>query len=100
MSILSESQFWDKLHNDDFVTPNEILGILHQRDVLRICRGRTMVLVRAHNDFIQDLEGTSNLYLDYVRVLRKKLRPGFKKILWSTRPVIIDKFVQVSDVLI
>ena len=53
------------------------------------------MLVRAYNDFLHDLKGTSNLYLDHLKLLEKKLRPGFVKILWSSRPVVIDKFVQI-----
>ena len=96
MSIFIEAHFWDKLHNEEFVTPNEVLGIFHQREVLRIVRGRVMVFVSAYNAFIGHLKGTSMLYLDHLKILDKKLRPGFKKIPWSIRPVVIDKFVQVS----
>ena len=96
MSIFIEAHFWDKLHNEEFVTPNEVLGIFHQREVLRIVRGRVMVFVSAYNAFIGHLKGTSMLYLDHLKILDKKLRPGFKKIPWSIRPVVIDKFVQVG----
>ena len=54
-----------------------------------------MMLVRAYNDFLHDLKGTSNLYLDHLKLLEKKLRPGFVKIMWSTKPVVIEKFVQI-----
>jgi len=100
ISILTEAHFWDKLHNEEFVTPNEVLGICHQREVLRVVRERVMILVRAYNEFLQNLSGTSMLYLDHLKVLEKKLRPGFTKILWSTRPIVIDKFVQVSVTLV
>lgn len=98
ISILTEAAFWDKLHNEDFETPNEILGICHQREVLRVTHERVMMLVRAYNDFLHDLKGTSMLYFDHLKLLEKRLRPGFIKILWSTRPVVIDKFVQVRKV--
>jgi len=93
-SILTEALCWDKLHNEEFITPNEVLGICHQREVLRITFERVMMLVRAYNDFLHDLKGTSTLYLDHLKLLEKKLRPGFVKIMWSSRPAVIDKFVQ------
>ena len=96
MSIFVEAHFWDKLHQEEFVTPNEVLGILHQREVLRVVRDRVMVLVSAYNTFTKNLKGTSKLYLDHLKILDKKLHPGLKKIPWSMRPIVIDKFVQVS----
>lgn len=99
-SIFTEAHFWDKLRNDTFVTPNQILGICHQREVLRVVRERVMMLVRAHNDFQEDLKGTSMLYLDYFKILEKKLRPGLVKIRWSIRPHVIDRFVHTAIGLI
>jgi dynein heavy chain len=96
MSIFVEAHFWDKLHQEEFVTPNEVLGILHQREVLRVVRDRVMVLVSAYNTFTKHLKGTSKLYMDHLKILDKKLHPGLKKIPWSMRPIVIDKFVQVS----
>ena len=96
MNIFIEAHSWDKFHNEEFVTPNEVLGIFHQRDVLRIVRDRVMNLVTAYNAFIAHLKGTSMLYIDHLKMLDKKLRPGFKKISWSIRPVVVDKFVHVS----
>jgi|AntRauTorckE5430_2_1112549.scaffolds.fasta_scaffold00606_4 hypothetical protein len=98
MSILIEAAFWDKLQNEDFATPNEILGICHQREILRIKQERVMMIVRAYNDLLHDLKGTSMLFLDDLKFLDKKLRPGFIKIMWSTRSVVIEKFVQVRKV--
>ncbi len=98
--ILTESHFWDKLHDDKFVAPNEILGVYHQREVLRVLREKVMILVRAYTDYQHGLKGTSMLYLDHLKILEKKLRPGLFKIRWSTRPNVIDRFVQAVVTLI
>lgn len=96
ISIFTEAQFWDKLHNDDFNVPSSILGICHQREGLRLLRERVMILVRAFNNLLEDLEGIHGLYTDCLKRLEKKLRPGFAKLTWCTRQVIIEKFVQNS----
>lgn len=97
MAILTEAYFWNRLHNEDFVTPSEVLGIYHQREILRIIRDRVMGLVSAHTTFVKHLKGTSMLYLDHLKKLDKKLRPGLKKITWSIRPIVIEKFIQVRS---
>lgn len=96
IGVFAESYFWDKLHIDEFTAPNVILGICHQREVLRLIQERVMVLVRAYNELIDDLTGVSELYSDHLRCLEKKLYPGFSKLMWSTRHVIIERYIQVS----
>ena len=81
---------------DEFNTPNAILGICHQREALRLIRERVMMLVRAYNSLVDDLTGISSLYADHLRSLEKRLYPGFTKLTWSSRPLVIDRFVQVS----
>ena len=94
---LTETHFWDKLRADEFAVPNDLLGLCHQREVLRVVRERVMMLVRAFNDLLGDASGISQLYSDHLRQLEKKLYPGFTKLLWSTRPSIIERFVQVNE---
>jgi dynein heavy chain len=96
IAVLTEAHFWDKLHSDEFATPNVILGICHQREVLRLVRERVMILVRAYNELIDDLSGISELYTDYLKRLEKKIYPGFTKVMWSTRQIVIERYVQVS----
>ena len=96
ISIFTEAQFWDKLHNDEFNVPSSILGICHQREGLRLLRERVMILVRAFNNLLKDLQGIHGLYTDSLKRLEKKLRPGFSKLTWCTRQIIIEKFVQKS----
>ena len=100
VAIFSESHFWDKLHVDEFTTPNVIIGICHQREVLRLIRERVMILVRAYNDLVEDLASIPDLYLDYFKLVEKKMYPGFTKLMWSTRQIVIERFVQVSNTLI
>ena len=95
-NILNETHFWDKLHVDEFTAPNEILGLCHQREVLRVARERVIMLARTFNDLLEDVTGLSQLYSEHIRHLEKKMYPGFTKLLWSTRPVVIERFVQVT----
>ncbi len=96
VAIFTEAYFWDKLHTDEFTTPNVILGIFHQREVLRLVRERVMLLIRTYNELIEDMAGISELYSDHLKRLEKKMYPGFTKLMWSTRQVVIERFVQVS----
>ena len=96
ISVFTEVHFWDKLQIDEFTTPNVLLGICHQREVLRVVRERVMILVRAYNELIADLSGISELYSDHLKRLEKKLYPCFSKLMWSTRQIIIERYVHVS----
>lgn len=99
-AIFIESHFWDKLHIEEFATPNVILSICHQREVLRLVRERVMMLVRAYNSLIRDLEGIVELYSEHLKRLEKRIYPGVTKVLWSSRQIVIDKFVQVRGIVI
>ena len=80
---------------EEFTTPNIILGICHQREMLRLVRERVMKLVRSYNSLIGDMCGISNLFSDHLRYLEKRIKPGFSKITWTTHQRVIDRFVQV-----
>ena len=96
IKIFTEAHFWDKLHDENFVAPNAILGICHRREILRVLREKVMMLVRTFNDFLEDIDGNHGLYSDHIRKLEKKIQPAFSKLTWSSRPVVIERFVQVS----
>ena len=96
IKIFTEAHFWDKLHDENFVAPNAILGICHQREILRVVRQKVMMLVRTFNGFLEDIDGKYALYSDHIRKLEKKIQPAFSKLTWSSRPVVIERFVQVS----
>ena len=73
IALFVEAQFWDKLHHDNFTVPSSILGICHQRKTLRLLREQVMVLVRAFNALLDDLQGLHGLYGDCLKKLEKKL---------------------------
>ena len=85
----------DKLHIEEFEVPHMLLSMCHQHDVLRITRERVSTLVRSFNGLVDYLTENHRIYSDHMKRIEKKLHPGLNKLFWSSRPSIIEKFVQV-----
>jgi len=94
--IFVETQFWERLHIEECITPNAVLAMCNQRETLRILQERVAMLVRAFNNLIGDLSKTHKLYTDHLKLLDKKMHAGFDRLLWSSRPALIEKYVQTS----
>lgn len=94
--IFIETQYWEKLHSEEYEIPNVILAMCHQREMLRVVRERVIMLVRDFNSLIEELTETNNLYADHLKYLERKMNPGFTRLLWSCRPAVIERYVQAS----
>ena len=93
--IFTEVHFWDKLHIEEFEVPHVLLPICHRREVLGVLREQVIMLVQAYNKLLDDIPETPLLFSVYLRQLEKRIIPGFSRLVWSTRPPIIERFVQV-----
>ena len=97
LSLFCEVHYWEKLRAEEFEIPHFVLGIYQQMEALRVLYERVMTVVRVFNELIEDLSETeSNLFMDHLRRLEKKIYPGLAKLMWSSRAVIIERFVQVN----
>lgn len=95
-SLFCEIHYWEKLRSTEFEIPHCVLGIYQQVEGLRILQERVMTVVRAYNELLDDLsEAEFRLFFDHLRRLEKKVYPGLSKLMWSSRTVIIERFIQV-----
>jgi len=96
-SLFCEVHYWEKLRSEEFEIPNFILGTYQQAESLRVLYEQVMSIVRIFNELIEDLsEEELNLFSDHLRVLEKRILPGLTKLKWSSRALIIQRFVQVK----
>ena len=54
-----------------------------------------MMLVREFNELLGDIGRNDGLFSDHIRRLERKIQPAFSKLTWKSRPVIIERFVEV-----
>ena len=97
VSLYREVQYWEKLRYDEFEIPHHVLGVYQQVDNMRGLKERVMALVCAHNEIIGDLsENEFYLFSDHLRRFEKKIYPGLSKLMWSSRPIVIERFIKVT----
>jgi len=97
ITLFTEVQYWEKLHNDKFEVPHFVLRICQQRSALRVVREKVMEVVRAYNELMRDITiDERRLFVDHLRQLDRVIYHGLTKLLWISKPKVIERFVQVS----
>ena len=97
VSLFCEVQYWEKLRLDEFEIPHPVLRIYQQVEDIRVLQERVMTLVHAYNEIIGNLsENEFILFSDHLRHFEKKIHPGLSKLMWSSRSIVIDKFIKVT----
>lgn len=93
LSLFSEVGYWEKFQGE-FNIPYMAHDICNKKELLRVMRENVMLVVRAYNDLIRDVNAEEKrLFLDHIRRLDRRIAPGFTKLNWQNRNL-IDIFVR------
>ena len=87
LALFTEVHYWEKFHGE-FIIPYVAHDICNQREKLRIMREHVMLVVRAYNDILSDLNTEERrLFTDHIRRLDKRINQGLSKLTWASRGV-------------
>jgi len=91
LALFTEVSYWEKFHGPGggFSIPYIAHDVCSKRDALRVMREMVMLVVRAYNEIIEDLNAEERrLFIDHIRRLDKKIGQGLSKITWLSRNMI------------
>ena len=87
LALFTEVHYWEKFHGE-FIIPYVAHDICNQREKLRVMREHVMLVVRAYNDILSDLNTEERrLFTDHIRRLDKRINQGLSKLTWASRGV-------------
>lgn len=88
LALFAEVGYWEKFQSE-FSIPYVAHDICNKREQLRIMREHVMLVVRAYNDILRDLEADERrLFADHVRRLDRRVSQGTTKLNWQSKNVI------------
>jgi dynein heavy chain len=83
ISLFSEVSYWEKFQGE-FTIPYVAHDLCNKKENLRIMRENVMLVVRAYNDIIRDLNADEKrLFLDHIRKLDRRIGQGMTKLTWQ-----------------
>eukprot|EP00981_Chlorochromonas_danica_P004175 scaffold838_cov160-Ochromonas_danica.AAC.12 len=93
LSLFSEVSYWEKFQGE-FSIPYMAHDLCNKKEQLRTMRESVMLIVRAYNDIIRDINNDERrLFLDHIRKLDRRVGQGMSKITWQNRNM-IDIYVK------
>lgn len=88
LSLFSEVSYWEKFQGE-FSIPYVAHDLCNKKEQLRIMRENVMLVVRAYNDIIRDVNAEEKrLFLDHIRKLDRRIGQGMTKLTWQNRGMI------------
>lgn len=88
LSLFSEVSYWEKFQGE-FSIPYVAHDLCNKKEQLRTMRENVMLIVRAYNDIIRDLNNEERrLFLDHMRKLDRRIGQGMTKLTWQNRNMI------------
>ena len=91
LAMFNEVVYWDKFQAfaQSFTIPYIAHDICTKRESLRVMREQVMLLVRAYNDIIRDINSEERrLFVDHMRKLDKRIGQGMSKLTWQSKNMI------------
>eukprot|EP00752_Nemacystus_decipiens_P009956 g8879.t1 len=88
LALFSEVSHWEKFQGE-FSVPYAAHDICNQREKLREQREHVMLVVRAYNSILDELDPSERkLFSDNIRRLDKRIHQGMTKLTWSTKGIV------------
>jgi len=88
ISLFSEVSYWEKFQGE-FAIPYVAHDLCNKKEQLRVMRENVMLVVRAYNDIIRDINAEEKrLFLDHIRKLDRRIGQGLTKLTWQNRNMI------------
>lgn len=88
ITLFSEVSYWEKFHGE-FSIPYIAHDICNKKEQLRVMRENVMVVVRAYNDIVRDInQEERRLFLDHMRKLDRRIGQGLVKLTWQSKNMI------------
>ncbi len=88
LALFSEVSYWEKFQGE-FSIPYVAHDLCNKKEQLRIMRENVMLVVRAYNDIIRDVNAEEKrLFLDHIRKLDRRIGQGMTKLTWQNRGMI------------
>jgi dynein heavy chain len=88
LTLFAEVMHWEKFHGE-FTIPYLAHDICNKKENLRVMRELVMLIVRAYNDIIRDINADEKrLFIDHIRRLDRKIAPGLNKLTWQSKNLI------------
>ena len=88
LALFSEVSYWEKFHGE-FSIPYVAHDLCNKRESLRVMRELVMLVVRAYNDIINDLNAEERrLFIDHIRKLDRRIGQGLSKLTWQSKNMI------------
>ncbi len=93
--LFSEVSYWEKFQGE-FSIPYVAHDLCNKRDALRVMREMVMLVVRAYNDIVRDIEPEQRrLFVDHMRKLDRRMNQGLNKLTWQSKNM-IEMYVRDS----
>jgi dynein heavy chain len=85
LALFSEVSYWEKFKGD-FSIPYLAHDICNKKEQLRVMREHVMLVVRAYNDIIRDINAEEKrLFMDHMRKLDRHIGQGLTKLTWQSK---------------
>jgi len=85
LALFSEVAYWEKFKGD-FSIPYLAHDICNKKEQLRVMREHVMLVVRAYNDIIRDINSEEKrLFMDHMRKLDRHIGQGLSKLTWQSK---------------
>ena len=93
LCLFSEVSYWEKFLGE-FTIPYVAHDLCNKKEQLRVMRENVMLVVRAYNDIIRDVNPEERrLFIDHIRKLDRRIGQGMTKLTWQNRGM-IDMYVR------
>ena len=93
LALFSEVSFWEKFHGE-FSIPYVAHDICNKREMLRVMRETTLLVIRAYNAIIHDVQPDERrMFVDHLRKLDRRMGQGLNKLTWLSKNM-IDMYVR------
>lgn len=88
LCLFSEVTYWEKFHGE-FAIPYVAHDICNRKEQLRVMREHVMLVVRAYNAIIHDINAEERrLFVDQIRKLDRRIGQGMTKLTWQSKGMI------------
>ncbi len=82
----TDSIFLISFSPGEFSIPYVAHDLCNKKEQLRIMREHVMLVVRAYNDIVRDINADEKrLFLDHIRKLDRRIGQGMTKLTWQNR---------------